>query len=531
MKKRLDEQINKIKNIMGISELITEASKKDILINKLGFNEDNAEYLDKTCGPLSVIIANKLINRQSEIFKSWDKPYSKEDVMIFFNNGIQSTIKSIITSIMDWIRVGLNGNFTPYKDLKFEELYNKSKEWHESLQIGQGEINYVENHPIAVDFRKEDGIGFYWADLETNESDEECDRMGHCGRTGRGNNLFSLRETIKLPGGKYTLNRSHLTASISDEGILYQLKGPKNSKPKAEFHEYIVPLFFMLGGGGEEHDYYINGFGSEYASNLDFKLSDLPEESIKVLYRDRPELFSGYGMQKLLIKMGIIENNISSVFEVTILPNEIDSYVDGDYVISTRRWKDDNGNKRESKTYLFEAIMEDPWDLWNSYEVDWKSSLQYNVNDENEAKIIEILSRNTEEDTSEYSIEDLIEEFDDGEVVSAISSATSDAERDDYGNMLRDTLKSCLEEYGKVTRFDYEGATVVIDLDNFTDNVGEEELNDYFDSCNGDPSCVFSELLSNGYTDKPKFSYDDRWYPDINEVYFNDSLSERLSEI
>jgi hypothetical protein len=135
--------------------------------------------------------------------------------------------------------------------------------------------------------------------------------MGHCGRTGRGNNLFSLRETIKLPGGKYTLNRSHLTASISDEGILYQLKGPKNSKPKAEFHEYIVPLFFMLGGGGEEHDYYINGFGSEYASNLDFKLSDLPEESIKVLYRDRPELFSGYGMIACWAQYGAYQFNKS----------------------------------------------------------------------------------------------------------------------------------------------------------------------------------------------------------------------------
>ena len=269
--------------------------------------------------------------------------------------------------------------------------------------------------------------------------------MGHCGRTGKGNNLFSLRETIKLQGGKYTLNRSHLTASISDEGILYQLKGPKNSKPKDEFHQYIVPLFFMIGGGGEEHDYYINGFGSEYASNLDFKLSDLPEESIKVLYRDRPELFSGYGMQKLLIKMGIIENKISSVFELELDTDEIGEYVNGDYVISTRKWVDDNGNKRTSSNYLFKSIMEDPWDLWDNYDVDWESSLQYHVNDKNEAKIRDILSKNTEEDTSEYSIEDLIEEFDDGEIVSAISSATSDGERDSYGNMLRDTLKSCLE--------------------------------------------------------------------------------------
>jgi hypothetical protein len=175
--------------------------------------------------------------------------------------------------------------------------------------------------------------------------------------------------------------------------------------------------------------------------------------------------------------------------------------------------------------------MEDPWDLWDNYDVDWKSSLQYHVNDKNEAKIREILSKNTEEDTSEYSIEDLIEEFDDGEVVSAISVVTNEAERDNYGNMLRETLKSCLEEYGKVTKFDDEGAKVVIDLDNFTDNVEEEELNDYFDNCKGDPSCVFSELHAYGYIDKPKFNVDDRWYPDINETYFNEYLSERLSEI
>ena len=174
MKKRLDEQINKIKNIMGISELITEASKKDILINKLGLNKEDAEYLDKVCGQLSVIIANKLIDRYGD---------NKTALRYFSEFGIKRLYSGDITSIMDWIRVGLNGNLTAYKNLTFDELKNKSEEWHDSLQIGQGEINYVENHPIAVDFRKEDGTGFYWTDLETNESDEECDRMGHCGRT------------------------------------------------------------------------------------------------------------------------------------------------------------------------------------------------------------------------------------------------------------------------------------------------------------------------------------------------------------
>jgi hypothetical protein len=101
--------------------------------------------------------------------------------------------------------------------------------------------------------------------------------------------------------------------------------------------------------------------------------------------------------------------------------------------------------------------------------------------------------------------------------------------------MLRDTLKSCLEEYGKVTEFGYEGVKVTIDLDNFTDNVDEEDLNDFFEKCEGEPSCVFYDIMFGsgygGYVDKPKFSVDDRWYPDINETYFNESLSERLSEI
>ena len=76
---------------------------------------------------------------------------------------------------------------------------------------------------------------------------------------------------------------------------------------------------------------------------------------------------------------------------------------------------------------------------------------------------------------------------------------------------------------------------VTIDLDNFTDNVDEEDLNDFFEKCEGEPSCVFYDIMFGsgygGYVDKPKFSVDDRWYPDINETYFNESLSERLSEI
>ncbi len=113
MKKRLDEQINKIKNIMGISDLLTEASKKDILINKIGLDKDNAEYLDRVCGPLSVIIANKIIDR-------YRGGYSDKDIMDHLNNvGVDRIYRNDITSIMDWIRVGLNCNFNSNKKLTF----------------------------------------------------------------------------------------------------------------------------------------------------------------------------------------------------------------------------------------------------------------------------------------------------------------------------------------------------------------------------------------------------------------------------
>ena len=56
------------------------------------------------------------------------------------------------------------------------------------------------------------------------------------------NTIYSLRETKKLKDN-YTINKSHLTAAIGDDdGFMYQLKGPKNSKPKPEFFPYIVDL-------------------------------------------------------------------------------------------------------------------------------------------------------------------------------------------------------------------------------------------------------------------------------------------------
>ena len=110
----LQENIIRIKEVMGIytsdQNIIVEASKKEILIDKLGFSNENAEVLANAAGPFSVWLGNKLINDGA--FE-----YSKE----YLNKvGIMNHVLSKITSIMDWIRVGLNGNAKPYQNMFFE---------------------------------------------------------------------------------------------------------------------------------------------------------------------------------------------------------------------------------------------------------------------------------------------------------------------------------------------------------------------------------------------------------------------------
>ena len=66
-------------------------------------------------------------------------------------------------------------------------------------------------------------------------------------------------------------------------------------------------------------------------------------------------------------------------------------------------------------------------------------------------------------------------------------------------------------------------------IQDYIDYYGDEEFEDAFERCNEDVNCVFIEILDT--LDKPKFSIDDRWYPDINNDEFNEMLSDRLSEI
>ena len=524
-------------------ELILEASKLNILIEKEGLSEEQAQILDNLCGSLSVWMLGKIKEYQNDILKSWNKEISENPIEKINENELVKRVRQNIQGIMDWIRIGLNGNVKPFKDLSFTQLINKSVEWHENLDIGDGDINYVEKNEIIKDFRDENGNGFYWTDLDTMDSGEEKERMGHCGRSRYGY-IYSLRETRPI-NDKFKINKSHLTAAIGNDGILYQLKGPKNSKPKEEYHNLILPLFYVLGGEGEENDYLIQGFGAEYASDQDFKLSDLPDDVIRDLYQNRPKLFEGRVMMRKLVDMGIIDPpNIDYNIRLNISPDNIGNYVDGDYVINRykRKITSPAGHQYERivEVTLFETILSgDVWELWENSEPDWKGALAYDVDNENAQKIREILRKVAErddefigEDFDEKDLEDIIEEYDeDYEIQRAIGNAVSNAESDAYGNYLFGVLKDALQEYGTIENMDDDGVIIHINTERYFDEVHPDYLNDYFERCDDDIECTFNEILYEGDIEKPKVSIDDRYYPDIDRGLFNEILSDNLNEL
>jgi hypothetical protein len=301
-------------------------------------------------------------------------------------------------------------------------------------------------------------------------------------------------------------------------------------------------LFYLKNEDGE---YLIQGFGTEYASQQDFKLSDLPDEVIRNLYENRPELFEGRSMQRKLVDMGIIEKpNIDYNITLDLEPDDVGRYVDGDYVY--RRYKKKvttpAGNEYDKtvEVTMFELILAgDTWDLYYNDYADWKSSLNYHVDDDNENRIREILFQYamrenddlTMDDLNDMDTESLIEDYDDNYyVASAINNATTNAEASDYSDYLYGLLKDALQEYGTIEKMDDTGVILHINTEPFLDQIDDDYLDEYMERCDDDIKCTFTEIFTETDIDKPKWDPDDRWYPSVDNSNFNEMLSDYLHD-
>jgi hypothetical protein len=480
-------------------------SKLDDLKTKIGLSEQNAETIFEIFKNISIIFANKLIEKvmkENDI----DKRNAIEKINLT-NYFVRERQKMV--SIKDYITVDLHGKIETIKDLTFDEIYKKSVEWHDSLTSGEAKINYEENEDdIIIDLRDANGNGFYWVALNTNDSREECERMGHCGRSEYGY-LYSLREYKTLKPG-YTLNESHLTAAIGPrDGMMYQLKGAKNSKPLEKFHPYILELLNY----NDDGDYLVNGFKSEYAGSKDFSLSDLSGKNIAEIYAERPEIFNKYKDKKKLIDLGLADpSTLETKFILEIPAKFLDDYIELD---------------RYTRSDIFEIILSDPDRLVNPEHTDWKESLEYSCNRKNEVIISDLLDKmaiDNNIDISELSIEEAIEELDADDIINAINLSANDAYTGNFYSQSYHAILDALVKYGNVKSLEYTGATLEIDLNQFKDiDFDIEECED------DDLECIFNDYINSHSFEKPRYEKPD--YVGIDKNDFNEILSNRLADL
>jgi hypothetical protein len=136
----------------------------------------------------------------------------------------------------------------------------------------------------------------------------------------------------------------------------------------------------------------------------------------------------------------------------------------------------------------------------------------------------------------DLDLEEVINEVDnDWEIRNAIGSAINDADADDYVNYLQKQVESALEFYGNVYELNDTGAKIQVDLANLVD-IEDTEVDEVFeDFINNkgqyDLDGVLRELIARDYIDKPKFDYDERWYPSPDDRYVNQNVNYRLDDI
>ncbi len=106
-----------------------------------------------------------------------------------------------------------------------------------------------------------------------------------------------------------------------------------------------------------------------------------------------------------------------------------------------------------------------------------------------------------------------------------------------YYSLVHSLLKEALEDYGDVEQLNYDGAKIKINLSEVLNNVfnGDmDELYEWFDEKGFDlddyDGILREVFLDDPYGDRPEFSFDDRWYPDVNNEDFNKNLTHYFGE-
>ena len=439
-----------MKLINVTKSLILEASAKDVLVNKLKLSDKAADFFVEKCGKLAIIMVNKII----EAIKN-SHEVTNEVAIILLDKDYRPFSENLV-SIMDWIRVGLNGNLGSHKNDDYQTLVSESKKWHDELEVGSGIYNYEENEDnIVIDFRDKNGMGFYWVDLMTSRCTDEQKRMGHCAST-RGDTLYSLRE-IRRINDKFTINKSHLTAAMEekDDGfIILQLKGQKNSKPAEKYHQYIAKLLISPTVN-------IVGFGSEYDSASDFKISDLNDELLEIIMEKKPKLLDIFSRAEAY-KKGLIKEKPDTVFNITIKNHHYKYFL---------------GNFDEGDEKFLEQMFN--YDLFYDSGYSWEDFVHYtdkSLEEKLEDYVDNIYrskkwstddSENNQDEFYDMELSEKIKEIDDEDLQSVLRQSLDRAYETAIFNAYYKYYEGLFEEYGNVLEFNDDHVKLRVDILNF----------------------------------------------------------------
>jgi len=526
---------------------------KEIIMNKIGWSEPVADYFVGKSEKFAVWLADSILKEELEI-----KNLTKGKLFNTQHNGvgyINAAYGQVIRGIIDWLQHPLTEKQN-LRNLTLREAVSKADQWHNELTVLGGDIDFVEpkENIIIKQYPKNDeGVTYYWVLIPSNFCSLESSRMGHCGRTGYGNKLISLRSN-KPYGKGHTISDSHVTIAYSEsDGIFYQVKGKKNNKPAEKYHPYIFDLIVYLleNSDNSENLSGFGGFGSEYGHSEDYGFEDMTEKQLKEIfdidsslfkaddlfkmlndgvitkdelekiYKNKPELFSSIKSKVNLFDYGITESKPSFVVKI----EEECKYVSDLLRID-----------RDTRDSIVEDILcGDMFDYISSsdYYYDNVDDLIDYLDSKNEEEIINEIVRITgleksvvEENGIEHYLTNEDEDFSDTDfenIKMALSRAAQDAEQSDFHNYLYKELKSSLSELGEVVSLNDEGVVLEINLQDY---LTIDEISQYAENLDSDDlKNIFSEALSDGSIEKPYFGIDSRYSPSFNKQEFNEILS------
>jgi hypothetical protein len=285
--------------IKSLSNLITE-SKADVIVDKIGFPKYVAEDMEDRAGKYSIWLANALKEHWLKKAKRGDFFYEGEPVSVErfeelwsqmgekfqdIITGIYQTTRDQHSYVLDWLKGRNSGpvietDKLDFKKLSFTDAHKRSFAWHRELSKLKKSKIIDEHGDVVMQFPD----GYYWIRLNASQCDDEAQAMGHCGR-GSGT-LYSLRKN-QYPS---------VTADINEKGIVNQMRGRANTKPKSTYHPYIFE--FIMSD-------FVKGFNYGWRDSQNFWISDLEKKSdIDRVLKEKPYLFKDQDLSALTDEQG-----------------------------------------------------------------------------------------------------------------------------------------------------------------------------------------------------------------------------------